>query len=98
MGGASRKKKEITVLLNQILGTSIAWHKLSMDELEQLVELFTHPEELYEKLKTSDSEKNTEDFSKVREVLRKTAVKVGIKLLDEWEGPIISYLKELLKK
>lgn len=97
MSRSSRKKKEITVLLNQVLGTSIAWHKLNMGELEQLVNLFTNPDDLYQKLKTFESEGSENEFSRTREALKKVALKVGVKILENWDGPIITYLKELLK-
>jgi len=98
MSEKGRKKKEITVLLNQILGTTIAWHKLSMNELEQIVNLFTNPDELYGKLKVlSKPEREIEEVSKIRETLREVAMKVGTKMLEKWDGPIITYLRELLK-
>ncbi len=96
MSEKGRKKKEITVLLNQILGTTIAWHKLSMDELEQVVNLFTNPDELYVKLKAL-SKPEKEEVSKIRETIREVAMKVGTKMLEKWDGPIITYLRELLK-
>lgn len=98
MSKTGKKKKEITVLLNQVLGTTIAWHKLSLDELEQLVNLFTNPEELYQKLKKLESDVSEEEVGKAREIFKKIALRVGAKFLEDWNGPIITYLKELLKK
>ena len=43
-------KKELSTILNEELGTSISWDKLSKEDLDALFELFSTPAELSAKL------------------------------------------------
>lgn len=43
-------KQEVAEVLNQILGTSIKWEKLPMNDLEQVYKLISNPVELGKRL------------------------------------------------
>jgi len=96
-----KERKEISKLLNQVLETDIAWHKLSIEDLTQIVNLFTNPDELYERLKKLQKEgfeeQEAEEENLLRKMVRDLAVKAGVRFVEKWDGPIITYLRELLK-
>lgn len=54
MTKVSQDKRELSNTLNQILGTSIKWDKLSMNELTEVYKLFSNPPELARRLAQSE--------------------------------------------
>lgn len=94
-------KKEYSELLNKVLGIDVKWEKLSMEEIRQIVELVTNPDELYARLKKAEGsparieERTVESptFDLLKEAVKSTAKE----LLRKWDGPILTVLRELLK-
>lgn len=97
MGGISRRKKEATYLLNEILGTKIKWYKLSMDELEEICSVLSNPEELCGRLREFSSSEETNDFQKIRKAVRSAITKAGVEILKNWDAPLLRLLKQIVE-
>ncbi len=53
------KKEDYEAVFNKLLGTSIQWRKLSLEELIELAVLFNHPEVFLSKLGLSKADHDT---------------------------------------
>lgn len=81
-------KKEMSKVLNDLLDTDIEWERLLKDDLKKVVEIFSEPEELYSKLKGEGGERGLKvNIEGVRNATKQ--------LLEGWEGPIVSNLREV---
>jgi len=91
-------KKEYSELLNKVLGTNVRWEKLSMDEIRQIVELVTSPDELYARLKRAEGSEvaGVREESPSVELLKQAVRATAKEILKRWDGPVLNLLKELL--
>jgi len=80
-------KEDLSELLNTVLDTDIDFTKLSYDELEELVQAIERLIE--EKEKGFDMERLNR--------LRKVLAEVGVEILSNWKGPIVTALREIFK-
>jgi hypothetical protein len=83
-------KEEYAQVFNKLLGTTIHWEKLSLEDLVQLATLFNHPEIFLEKLGATVKQ----------EMGRRRLVEVGIDVLkdwaDKWEGPLAQLVRRIM--
>jgi len=82
------KKEEYEETFNKLLGTSIKWSKLNLEDLIQLAILFNNPSLFLKKLGVSE-ELHTEEA-------RKRLADVAMEFIDNWNGPVAKALKKLV--
>lgn len=87
------KKRKIGDILNELLGTSIDWEKLSIEDLVTLAKLFTNPDKIFERIKRA-REKTQEAINNLKKLVKDIAVS----FIKYWDGPIIRALKRVIEE
>jgi len=82
------KKVEYERIFNELLGTSIKWSNLRLEDLIQLAILFNNPELLMKKLGVADDIR--------REEIKRRLGGLLYKWMEEWEGPLARLVRRLL--
>lgn len=81
-------KQDYEDTFNELLGTSIKWSKLRLEDLIQLAVLFNNPEILVKKLGVGEEIHETESKRRLADIV--------LDFADSWEGPVAKALRKLV--
>jgi len=84
MSSRKNSKAKYCEVLNKLLGVEVDWTKLTLEELIQIANVFDKPEELATKLHLHT------------QVAEQQVGRLGLKLLDNWDGPVTRLVRELM--